>query len=344
MRYPEFLKEGGSIGFVAPSFGCVTEPYRSCFAEALKRFGALGHTVVKGPNVFSDCGTGISNTPYLCGRELNEAYVSANQDVLISCGGGELMCEVVPFIDFEAIKAAPPKWFMGFSDNTNFTFLSATLADTAAIYGPCAAAFGMRRWHPAIEDAYRLLRGEKLEITGYDMWERESLKSEEDPLAEYNLTEKSRMVYYPEYLGELSVRIKGRLIGGCLDCLSVLAGTVFDRTADFAERYAEDGIIWFLEACDLNPMSIRRALWQLKNAGWFQNVRAFLIGRPMHFGEEVLGVNQYNAVTEILGEYDVPVIMDMDIGHLPPMMPIICGAKAQISFKGNTVRTEYEIR
>ena len=27
MRYPEFLSEGGTIGFVAPSFGCATEPY-----------------------------------------------------------------------------------------------------------------------------------------------------------------------------------------------------------------------------------------------------------------------------------------------------------------------------
>ena len=29
MRYPEFLKDNGSIGFVAPSFGCNIEPYKS---------------------------------------------------------------------------------------------------------------------------------------------------------------------------------------------------------------------------------------------------------------------------------------------------------------------------
>lgn len=31
MRYPEFLKDRGTIGFVAPSMGCTTEPYRSAF-------------------------------------------------------------------------------------------------------------------------------------------------------------------------------------------------------------------------------------------------------------------------------------------------------------------------
>ena len=34
MRFPEFLKEHGTIGFVAPSFGCATEPYYTAFAHA----------------------------------------------------------------------------------------------------------------------------------------------------------------------------------------------------------------------------------------------------------------------------------------------------------------------
>mgnify|MGYP000118755403 CR=1 FL=1 len=37
MRVPENLKKGGTIGFVAPSFGCTTEPYKSAFANAQKK-------------------------------------------------------------------------------------------------------------------------------------------------------------------------------------------------------------------------------------------------------------------------------------------------------------------
>ena len=33
MRYPEFIKDGGTIGFVAPSFGCATEPYASGYSD-----------------------------------------------------------------------------------------------------------------------------------------------------------------------------------------------------------------------------------------------------------------------------------------------------------------------
>ena len=59
-------------------------------------------------------------------------------------------------------------------------------------------------------------------------------------------------------------------------------------------------------------MSIRRAIWQMKNAGWFSHVKGFLIGRPLCFGEEMFGIDHYEAVLGLLAEYDVPVIMDLD--------------------------------
>ena len=52
MRIPPYLKAGGRIGFVAPSFGCATEPYRSAFNNALRKFDALGYRAVLGPNCY----------------------------------------------------------------------------------------------------------------------------------------------------------------------------------------------------------------------------------------------------------------------------------------------------
>ena len=133
MRYPEFLKDGGRIGFIAPSFGCAIEPYRSDFEEALKWFERMGYKTVKGPNCFLDEGTGISSTPEKCAAEANDFFLNDRSDVIISCGGGELMCTILPHVDFDAISEAEPKWFMGYSDNTNLTFLLGTLCDTASV-------------------------------------------------------------------------------------------------------------------------------------------------------------------------------------------------------------------
>ena len=110
MKYPKYLSENGTIGFVAPSFGCNTEPYRSSFVNAQKKFKELGHALDLGPNCYEGRGIGISNTPQACGKELTDYYCSGKNDVLISCGGGELMCEILEYTDFDKIRAAEPKW------------------------------------------------------------------------------------------------------------------------------------------------------------------------------------------------------------------------------------------
>lgn len=337
MRYPKNLQDGGTIGFVAPSFGCQIQPYKAGFENAQKKFKELGYQLNLGPNCYEGSGVGISNTPEKCAEELMEYYCDEKSDVLISCGGGELMCEILSHMDFEKIKQAPPKWYMGYSDNTNFTYLLATICDTAAIYGPCAAAFGMEPWHPSLEDAYGVLRGEREKFTGYEKWELESLKDEEHPLEPYHVTQPRELVAYvgtEKVCGE-SIRMQGRLLGGCMDCLVNLLGTRFDHTKGFVEKYKEDGIIWFLEACDLNVFSIRRAMWQMEEAGWFQYVKGFLIGRPRLYGQDMMGLDAYQAILKVAGAKNVPVVMDVDLGHLPPMIPMIVGSYGDIVVNGN---------
>ena len=351
MRYPEFIRDNDTIGFVAPSFGCAMEPYISAFKSAVEYFKADGKNVQFGPNVYEGCGIGISNTPQLCGRELTDMYCDDTNDCLLSCGGGELMCEILPYVDFEKIGHAKPKWFGGYSDNTNFTFLNTIINDVASIYGPCAGAFGMRPFHQCIDDYYRLLTGRldsdsdvrSITFNGYKEWEKESLKSADNPLATINATEKSVI---RTYIGssreeDTPVIFKGRMIGGCMDVLVNLTGTVFDKVADFNERYKEDGFVWFLESCDLNVFAIRRAMWQMDNAGWFKNVKGFVIGRPLCMGQEMMGLDQYSAVTGIAAKYNVPVIMDCDFGHLSPSMPIVSGAYTQVKVKDNDLSLNY---
>ncbi len=340
MKYPEFLKEKGTIGFVAPSCGCATSPYKEAFQNALCKWETSGYQFDLGPNCYADKGIGISNTPEKCGEELTKYYLRKENDVLISCGGGELMCEILEYVDFEAIKKADPKWYMGYSDNTNMTFLLTTLCDTASIYGPCAGSFGMEPWHPAVFDAMSLITGEKRLFKSYGKWERDGIKDEEHPLAPYHCTEELQLrTFYPEQQAEKEnwqmvetdrISMNGRLIGGCMDCLVNLLGTKFDRVKDFTEKYKEDGFIWFLEACDLNVFGIRRAMWQMEQAGWFRYVKGFLFGRPVCHGQEIMGLDHYQAVLPYALRHKVPVIMDVDVGHLSPMIPLICGSMADI--------------
>lgn len=350
MRYPEFLHKEGTIGFIAPSFGCATEPYRTAFLEAQTEFKWRGFTLRLGPNCYESRGIGKSNTPEKCAEEINEFFGREDVDVILSCGGGETMCEDLDYVDFKQLKKEDPKWFMGYSDNTNLTFLLPTLCDTAAIYGPCAATFGMKPWDASLEETFRLLRGKKLEFDGYDRWEKESLKDEEHPFEPFNLTEPKKLVLWHYDKKQKWVRtrervkMEGRLLGGCLDILVTLAGTRYDKVERFNRRYEKDGVIWFLEACDLNPLAIRRAMWQLDHAGWFENTKGFIIGRPLCGPEPLMGMDAYQAVLEVVKPYHVPVILDFDIGHLPPQIPMITGAYAKVEAWEDQSYIEFKLK
>ena len=335
MKFPKFLTPNGTICFVAPSFGCAYDPEKMLFNNAQRKFKEMGFSIDLGPNCYAHDGIGISTAPEKCGDELTKYYCSDKNDVIISCSGGELMCETMMHVDFEKLKAAEPKWYMGYSDNTNMTFLLATICDTASIYGPCAASFGVLPWNESTNDAFMVLTGQKNTVNGYDSWRRDGVLT------------KRKLHVFPDGKNEktgkeVNVHMEGRLLGGCMDCLVNLLGTKFDHVAEFNEKYKEDGIIWFIESCDLNVMAIRRAIWQMLNADWFKYTKGFLVGRPACFGEESMGLDQYHAVVDLLSSFNVPIIMDIDIGHLPPMMPIICGSYGKVDVNGNDISITME--
>lgn len=338
MRYPKYLTNKSTICFVAPAFGCNIEPYKSAFENGIKKLQELGHKIQLGPNCYEGAGIGISNTPQACAQEFMDMWCTSDNEALFSCGGGELQCEILPYLDFEMIKASEPKWFMGYSDNTNLGLLLATICDTASVYGPNAPAFGMEPWHCSVQDAYDLVCGNQFSFDSYDGWQIESLKTEEEPLLPYNITEKPSIRTL-----NMEKPFTGRLLGGCMDIVANLIGTRFDKVNEFIDRYAEDGIIWFLEACDLNLMSIRRALWSMEQAGYFRHVKGFIIGRPLHYTEEAFGLDRYSAVTSMLEKYGVPIVMDMDLGHLPPTMPLVNGAVATVALAEEKVKVQMEL-
>jgi muramoyltetrapeptide carboxypeptidase LdcA involved in peptidoglycan recycling len=109
-----------------------------------------------------------------------------------------------------------------------------------------------------------------------------------------------------------------------------------------AKYFRYKGIIFYFEACDLNPLSFRRALIQLKNAGWFDNVKGFLVGRSYHYNEELFGVTAESSVIDILGKLNVPILINVDLGHLKPSLPIKNGAFATISYENANIKIEYE--
>lgn len=339
MQKFRFLKKCEKISLVAPSFGCTTEPYLTRTKVAIQNFQDLGYKVDVGPNVFINKLSARSNTARKCAKEFMDAY-SSDSSLIISVGGGEIMCEILPFIDFKRLKKMPPKIFMGFSDNTNLTYTLTTISEVPTIYGPNFQTFAFLPFKNSTLDAYNLLTNKTKSIKGYPKWERYPNREESiiNPLSESHLEEDKILKIFPK---NKDFDVTGRLLGGCLDCLVTLCGTRFDETKSYLEKYREDGFIWFLEACDLNSLSIERALFQLKEAGWFKYVKGFVFGRPLSYKQRILGIDHYKAIKDIIKDLNVPYIIDADLGHFDPSMPFITGERAHIYTKNGNINVTY---
>ncbi len=102
----------------------------------------------------------------------------------------------------------------------------------------------------------------------------------------------------------------------------------------FADQYAPEGLIVFVEASDHATFDVARDLWRLRLAGWFDAAVAVLVGRTTAPGSPSL--TQGEAVASVLGDRDVPVLTDVDLGHVPPQLTRVTGALADLSTGAGT--------
>ena len=333
MRFGPFLKKNSTLYLTSPSFGCTTTPYKERLHMAISHYLDKKINVIKGPFIESSNGL-LSSSPSDLAKDFINAYITS--DMIQSVGGGEVMISILPYIDFDKIKKLPPKFFMGYSDNTILTFLLPTLCDVASIYGGNTPEFGSEKLIEYQKDQLDLMFGKALKFNGYKMYEKESLK-DDNPYASLNLTELSKISSYKNQ----NTSIEGRIIGGCIDVVSTLVGTMYDNIYEFNNKYSD--IIWFFESCDMTSIEVYRRLLQMKYAGWFKNAKAFLFGRPLN--NEVMFDKDYKSyVINALKDLDKEIIFDLDIGHVKPQIPIIVGSTCTIKINDNKYQIKYELK
>ena len=348
IRKPDSIKKGDTIGITAPSFGAAIEPYSFLIDIAENRIKGRGYNIIEGKTARMGDGLGISTDPKVTGAELTDFYKRDDIDAIITAGGGELMVETISNVDFEIIKSARPKWFVGYSDNTSFLLPLVTIAKTCGIYGPNITGYA-KEWEGTENDAFALLEGTKKVFKGYDKFVKPKDEKEEIDYSKpfvYNCDAKKVLTNYDcsskkAEKTDGKVSMQGILLGGCIDVMANMIGTRFDKVADFVKK-CDDKILWVIENCELNPMSYRRAIWNMKEAGWFENVGGFIVGRSNGcFDGDMMGVDRFNALTDLLQDYGTPIIFDADIGHIDPMLPVVMGARADVSADADNLEIRY---
>lgn len=329
MNYPENLKVGDCIGICAPSAGIVKPEKQEKLDLAIKALENMGYRVIETASVRKE-ENGRSASAEVRAKEFMELLENDDVKLIIFATGGDFLCEMLDYLDFEKIKTLKPKWMQGYSDITGISYLFNTILDIPTMYCQTIKDYAMKPLHRNLIDALEIEKGNEIIQESFDMYEKEWDLENTDPYAGYNLTEK---VEWKNVLGTEKIVMQGRSVGGCLDCIKSYIGTKYDKVSEYIEKHKEDGIIWFLEAFEMNTAELQRTLWQMKSAGYFKNCKGIIFGRPL-FVREDYEISFNEAVKTSLEDLQIPVICDTDIGHVSPQMAIVNGAILKITSEG----------
>lgn len=335
MIFPNYIQPGDTIGVTATSSGITNELKQKRVANATEQLKRKGYNIKLTDNLFTSDHRGCSSSGKVRGEQFNSLVEDKNVSCIFSAAGGDYLMEMLDYVDFEKFKRNP-KWFQGFSDNTGLVYPIVTTCDVAAVYGCHIGDFGMKPWQNSVENALGVLEGKIRKQNSFVYFEAERHEYVTGFEGYYN----DEKVKWVNGGGEDKIEISGRLLGGCLDVIVFLLGTKYDGTEQFVKKYADDGIIWTLESFNMEDVVLITHLWQMKQRGYFKNARGFVFGRPLMYNTWI-DQSYQDAVMSILGDLDVPIIFDADIGHKGPQFSLIEGALAKITSTGGKGVLEY---
>ncbi|WP_405971989.1 LD-carboxypeptidase [Streptomyces sp. NBC_00988] len=326
VRYPRPLRPGDRVGVTSPSSG-VPDALRKRLDVAIREVEARGYEVVVGR-----CMDGTGHVSAPAGEraaELMDMLTDPGIRAVVPPWGGETAIDLVPLLDFERIGRAEPTWVVGYSDISTLLAPLSLLTGTATVHGnslmetPYRAPEGLLSWL----DIAASPQGEPFTQT---------------PPNRHRSPGRDDFVGHPEVRdltldtpgrwtrldGEGDLDIEGRLIGGCVETLANLAGTPYLDVAAFARSAAPEGLLVYVEACEDNAFTICRNLHGMRLAGFFDAANAVLVGRTHAPDSPTL--TQHEAVMDALGPLGVPVVADVECGHVPPYLPLVNGARGRV--------------
>lgn len=336
MIYPKFIKEGSKIGVPAPSDGAYDELKVNKFKNAKVQLEKLGYNIEFSKNIFNN-NKGRSADAQARANEFNDMINNDDIDAIICAAGGEFLIEILPYLNFEKF-IKKPKWIQGFSDPTGILYQVTTKFDIATIYGKNLGTYGTEIYDKSTKDSLEILKGNILKQESYEYFEEER-KEKITGLESDNLTEKVEW----KILNQNEVDVSGRILCGCYDLIVELAGTKYDGTLQFIEKYKNDGIIWFFDNCELSKEELIRTIWKLNELGYFKYTKAIIWGRN-GVENSFLGYTMEECLKDsAISRLNIPIVYDADFSHKSPCLNIINGAVANVKVKNGKAQIEMKL-
>ncbi|MDF2557035.1 MAG: LD-carboxypeptidase family protein [Bacillales bacterium] len=331
---PPMLKPGDKVAAVSLSWGGAgDEEFRWRYEVGKMRLKELfGLEVVEMPHTLSGSQY-VYDHPQKRAEDLMSAFLDPSIKGVFSCIGGYESIRMLPYIDFDVIKNNP-KVFIGFSDSTTTHYICLK-AGVSSFYGASILAEfaeNIKVFDYTVEWVQKTLFENKPLgiIPAVEAWTGERIEwLEKNKHIEKKL--KPNQGY--DFL-QGNGKVQGRLIGGCMEVLEMLKGTILWPELDTFK----EGIL-FLETSEDKPDPTYVGYW-LRNygsQGILQNIKAIIWGKPKEekYYDEYKEVI-HNVIVHELGLKELPIVYNMSFGHNEPMCCLPFGALAEIDCDNKT--------
>ncbi|MFE7901371.1 LD-carboxypeptidase [Streptomyces sp. NPDC057424] len=233
--------------------------------------------------------------------DLQNAWCDPSAAAVLCARGGYGAQRMVDLLDWEAMRAAGPKVFAGFSDVTVLHQAFATRLGLVTLYGPAAAG---------VDFLKNTRAQEHLRAT---LFEPESVQT--------------IGAVPPGGAALVPGRARGGILGGCLSLLASDLGT------PHAHPGARGGLL-LMEDVGESPYRLDRYLTQLLRTGWLEGVAGVVLGSWAGCGPyaEVRAV-----LADRLGGLGVPVVEEFGFGHGEGALTMPLGARAELDAGAGTL-------
>lgn len=293
---PSRLAAGARVAVVAPS-GPVPEERVQAGLDLLRGWDL---DPVVAPHVLDRHG----EFDYLAGMDadraadLQAAWCDPSVDAVLCARGGYGAQRMVDLLDWDAMRAAGPKVFVGFSDITVLHQAFANRLGLVTLHGPAAAGIDFLKHARAQEH---------LKATLFAPESVRALVSDGTAL--------------------VAGRARGVTLGGCLSMLA----------SDLGTPHAHDGArggLLLIEDVGERAYRIDRMLTQLLRSGWLDGVTGIALGSWVKCGphDEVRAV-----LADRLGGLGVPVVEEFGFGHCAGALTIPFGVAAELDADAGTL-------
>lgn len=311
---PKRLRNNARVAIVAPSGPIITEEVQA----GIDIIRECGLEPVLGP-----CVKNLKTTGDHAGSvkdrvdELNWAFSHPGIAGVIGAVGGEGSAAVLPYLDYEKIRATQ-KPFLGMSD---LTAINTALLNNAGL-------ISINGQTPSI----RLDKGRKIQAL-----DSESFKLTLELLKSDQVWGSRPFQFNPHFPRTVSPgKVRGVAIGGNLDTFVHLAGTPYMPTPD--------GAVLFVEDVHKDGVEISRELLHLRLAGFLERVSGIVIGEFEDVPKDLEG--KVPSVEDVLLEYcghGPPCTYGYSFSHGPRTSPIPIGANTLVDADTGEVYFDFKM-